>query len=111
MTEADLLRDILRAVNTGDTRVFRNQVGSYQLKDGRWLTSGLCVGSSDLIGFRSVTITPTHVGQKIAQFLAIECKSPTGRVRPEQIAFLAAIEKCGGIAILARSLADVETKL
>ena len=32
-------------------KLWRNQVGTYKLADGRYISSGLCVGSSDLIGY------------------------------------------------------------
>lgn len=88
-------------------RIFRNQVGKYRLADGRWLSSGLCVGSSDLIGFRPIVITPEMVGQTIAQFVAVECKSERGIASPEQKAFLEYVKKSGGVAILARSARDI----
>ena len=92
-------------------RLFRNQVGTYQLKDGRYITSGLCVGSSDLIGYRTVIITNRMVGFRFAQFVAVEVKGPRGTVRQEQRQFLDVVEKAGGLAVLARSLDDVEKAL
>jgi hypothetical protein len=41
-------------------------------------------GSADLIGYRTITITPEMVGQQVAVFTSIEVKTPTGRIRPEQ---------------------------
>ncbi len=90
-----------------DLRLFRNQVG--QLPDprtGRPVQFGLARGSADLIGWRTVTITPEMVGQRIAVFTSIEVKTPTGRVRPEQHAWLTAVQCAGGIAGIARSVAD-----
>jgi hypothetical protein len=46
-------------------------------------------GSADLIGYRSITITPDMVGQQVAVFASIEVKTPTGRIRPEQQQWLA----------------------
>ena len=73
------------------------------IDNARPFTAGLCVGSSDLIGFKAVTITPEMVGRKIAVFTAIEVKSKTGRLTEEQKTFLAAVNNAGGIGIVARS--------
>lgn len=86
------MRDIQVALVAAGVRLFRNQVGRFQTKEGRWVTTGLCVGSSDLIGW-------TGTGR----FLAVEVKTPTGRTTPEQEAFIAAVRKSGGIAFVARS--------
>ena len=70
---------------------------------------GLCKGSADLIGWRTVTITPEMVGQQVAVFTSIEVKSATGRLRSEQQQWLDAVQKAGGIAAVARSVADCES--
>jgi hypothetical protein len=46
------------------------------------------------------------VGQQVAVFLSIEVKTPTGRIRPEQQAWLDAVQAAGGIAGVARSVED-----
>jgi hypothetical protein len=69
---------------------------------------GLFPGSGDLIGWRTVTITPDMVGQSIAQFLSIEVKTPTGRVRPDQVNWAEQINAAGGLAIIARSISDTD---
>ena len=106
--ETDLQQRIRLALGTRpDLRLFRNQVG--QLPDprtGRPVQFGLARGSADLIGWRIITITPGMVGQRIAVFTSIEVKTPTGRVRSEQQAWLACVQQCGGIAGVARSIAD-----
>lgn len=43
--------------------------------------------------------------------LLIEVKSDKGRVRPEQVAFLARAREAGAVAFVARSAGDVEYKL
>jgi len=45
------------------------------------------------------------------RMLAIEVKSKTGRVTPEQTAFLESIKGSGGVALVARSIADVENAI
>ncbi|MGB4499394.1 MAG: VRR-NUC domain-containing protein [Methylococcaceae bacterium] len=64
------------------------------------------VGSSDLIGFQSVTITPEMVGQKVAIFTAIEVKTETGKVSPAQTKFVEMVRKFGGIGAVVRSVDD-----
>ena len=72
---------------------------------------GLQPGSSDLIGWRTITITPQMVGQRVAVFASIEVKSTTGRVRQEQQQWLDAVQAAGGIAGVARSVEDAEALL
>jgi len=106
--ETTLQQQIRLALGTrSDLRLFRNQVG--QLPDprtGRPVQFGLARGSADLIGWRTITITPDMVGSQLAVFTSIEVKTPTGRVRPEQYAWLGAVQSAGGIAGIARSVRD-----
>lgn len=94
---------------TPHLRLFRNQVG--QLPDprtGRPVQFGLARGSSDLIGWRTVTVTPDMVGTRLAVFTSIEVKTPTGRLTPQQHAWLGTVRGAGGIAGVARSVRDAE---
>jgi hypothetical protein len=84
-------------------RLYRNNVGRLQAKTGQWVQYGLCVGSSDLIGWRTRVVTPDMVGQPIAQFVAVEVKTDTGTLTEEQIAFLATVRLAGGVAMMVRS--------
>jgi dihydroxyacid dehydratase/phosphogluconate dehydratase len=72
---------------------------------------GLARGSADLIGYRTVTITPEMVGQQVAVFASIEVKTPTGRIRPDQQAWLETVQAAGGIAGVARSVEDAKALL
>lgn len=109
MKENEIQNKIRVACNSGANRLFRNSVGKVKGVDGRFHVFGLCKGSSDLIGFHSMTIEPHHVGRTIAVFLAIECKSPTGKPTLEQQNFIAFIRSQGGIAGIARSETDALT--
>jgi hypothetical protein len=46
------------------------------------------------------------VGHQLAVFTSIEVKTPTGRIRPEQQAWLDTVQTAGGIAGIARSIRD-----
>jgi hypothetical protein len=83
-SEQSIQQHIRIACSTGDTRLFRNNTGTLRDANGRPVQFGLCKGSADLIGYRSITITPEMVGQQVAVFTSIEVKTPTGRIRPEQ---------------------------
>jgi hypothetical protein len=111
--ETELQQRIRLAFGTrSDLRLFRNQVG--QLPDprtGRPVQFGLARGSADLIGWRIITITPGMVGSQVAVFTSIEVKTPTGRIRPEQYAWMAAVSGSGGIAGIARSIQDANDLL
>jgi hypothetical protein len=111
--ETTLQQQIRLALGTRtDLRLFRNQVG--QLPDprtGRPVQFGLARGSADLIGWRTITITPDMVGTQLAVFTSIEVKTPTGRIRPEQHAWQRTVTAAGGIAGIARSVADAATIL
>ena len=106
MSEQKIQQEIRLACSTGQTRLFRNNTGTLRDANGRPVQFGLCKGSADLIGWTSRTITPEMVGQKIAVFTSIEIKSTSGRVKPEQQQWLDAVAKAGGIAAVARSVAD-----
>lgn len=89
-------------------RLFRNNVGQCQAADGRVVRFGLCEGSSDLIGFTSVEITPEMVGQRLAVFTAVEVKTPRGRISDAQQKFIDLVRSAGGRAGVARSVEDVQ---
>ena len=112
--EAPILREIL-ALSRAGVRLFRNTVGAAFIgpfihADGAVIINrpqrvqfGLCRGSSDVIGWRTVVITQDMVGQAMAQFVALEVKSDRGRATAEQQAFIDHVVKCGGVAAVVRS--------
>jgi hypothetical protein len=106
MSEQHIQQHIRLACSTGPVRLFRNNTGTLRDQHGRPVSFGLCKGSADLIGWRSVTITPEMVGQQIAVFTSIEVKAATGRIRPEQQQWLNAVQAAGGIAGVARSVGE-----
>jgi hypothetical protein len=127
---------ILLACGSGDARLWRNNVGlgwtgaatkvsagnlrcvaaSLQpgdvvIRAARPLHAGLCVGSSDLIGYRSFLVEPEHVGQRVARFAAVEVKSATGRPTKEQTTFLNHVQSAGGVSGVTRSVEDAKALL
>jgi hypothetical protein len=101
----------LHAPTIGET-LWRNNVGVLIDATGRPVRFGLAndspklnaaLKSGDLIGWRTVTITPEMVGARIAQFISRECKHEgweyTGRDREAaQAAWLRMINAAGGDA-------------
>ena len=105
-SEQTIQQRIRLALSRGPVRLWRNNSGALRDQRGQLVRYGLCQGSADLIGFRSITVTPEMVGQRIAQFAAVEVKSPTGRTTPEQEAFLRLVAEAGGVAGVVRSVDD-----
>jgi hypothetical protein len=99
---------MLAASRVPGVRLFRNNTGFDKTAKVRY---GLCVGSSDLIGWKTITIKPHHVGQKIAVFVALEVKTPTGRPTTEQLNFIDVVDSSGGHAGIVRSEEDAVTLL
>lgn len=105
MSEAEILHDIrLHGGQLPGVVLYRNQVGVAQYPGGKRVPYGLTRGASDIIGLRSLLITPQHVGSTLAQFVAIEVKTDTGRLTKEQQLFLDLVQARGGLAICARDL-------
>ena len=107
-SEQTIQQRIRLALSRGPVRLFRNNTGTLRDQHGRPVTFGLAKGSADLIGWTTRTITPDMVGQQVAVFTSIEVKTPTGRISPEQQAWLQAVQAAGGIAGIARSVEDAE---
>jgi hypothetical protein len=110
-SEHEIQQRIRLACGRGAVRLWRNNTGALVDQQGRFVRFGLCKGSSDLIGLRSVVVTPEMVGQRIAQFVALEIKAPQGVVSPEQQAFLRLVQQLGGIAAVCRSIQQAQTVL
>ncbi len=102
--ERRIQSDIQLAAN-GPARLWRNNTGALKDARGQLVRYGLCPGSSDLIGYRTVVVTPDMVGQRIALFCAVEVKD-RGRPTEQQQAFIDLIQHAGGLAGVARSVPD-----
>jgi hypothetical protein len=107
-SETKLQQEIRLALGTiPSLRLFRNQVG--QLPDprtGRYVQFGLAKGSSDLVGFKTIKITPEMIGQEVAQFVSIEIKTERGKLTEVQENWLQKVHDSGGIVGVARSIQD-----
>jgi hypothetical protein len=111
MSEQAIQQRIRLACSRGDTRLWRNNTGRLRDERGQLVTFGLCPGSADLIGYRSLTITSDMVGSTLAVFAAVEVKTERGRPTPEQTAFLEHVTAAGGIAGIARSVEEAQALL
>ncbi len=87
-------------------RLFRNNTGKIEDRFGRWVEFGLCPGSADLIGWKSITVTREMVGKPVAIFAAIEVKVKNGHRAQNQKDFLNVVKEAGGIAGFADSVEE-----
>lgn len=108
LSQSPAVRIFRNNVGTGwaGSKIVRNANGSITIHDPRPLHAGLCVGSSDLIGWQSVVVTQEMVGKPVAIFLAVEVKRPKKNPTPEQTNFLERVAAAGGISGVARSVED-----
>ncbi len=106
-SESEIQREIIIAGNRDGMRLFRNNVSKIK-HQGRWLSFGIPgPGGSDLIGWKSITITEEMVGDTVAVFASVEVKTPKGRVAEKQRLWLNLVRSFGGIGIIARSVDDL----
>lgn len=98
--EAAALVEVLKALRAHPAVSWaeRQNTGSARI-GGRFVRFGW-PGCSDVLGML-----------RDGRFLAVECKSPTGTLRPEQTLFLARINGAGGVGFLARNCRDVFREL
>jgi hypothetical protein len=104
----------IRAEHSKNGVLFRNNTGvAYQgikkyinsqlvITQPRIIEFGLIKGSSDLIGWTELEITPQMVGTKVAVFTAVEVKTESGKVSKEQQNFINNVNKAGGIGKITR---------
>ena len=112
MSETDLNRSILLNYSTGPNRLFRNNIGAYKDERGNWIKYGVCnPGGSDQIGWHQVTITPEMVGCKVPVFFVVEGKFGRNKATKDQLAFIAAVQRAGGIGVVAYSIGDVRAAI
>lgn len=95
MNESALVNEIFRALYPY-ARLYRINVIRVKNTQGRWLTTGVPKGYSDLSGHR--------IGDGRAVY--IECKVAPNKPTPEQAAFLARAQADGAIAGVCYSVED-----
>jgi hypothetical protein len=101
MTEHEIQNAILKRFATVSwMRLWRINTGTYLTQDGRRMVATAPPGHSDLCG-----VLPR------GRALYIEVKAEKGRLRDEQRAWMAMVNGRGGLALVARSIADVERVL
>lgn len=98
--ETPIMREIQIRMSQLGHRVFRNNVGLFTTNSGMKIKTGLCNGSSDLIGWTSRGF-----------FLSIEVKTEGEKATPEQQEFLDIVNRHGGIGFIARSADEAEKNL
>ena len=112
MRETELQNRIRLALGQhANVRLFRNNVGLFKTQDGRNVQTGLCVGSSDLIGFTAKIITPDDVGKTVAVFTAIEVKTDKGKTSEAQSNFINMVNHFGGIGAVVRSVEEAAQRV
>lgn len=95
MTEHEVKKEIMAYLTVKQIYHWRNNTGMGR----KYVYFGL-KGSADILG-----ILPD------GRFLAIECKSATGKQSPEQIVFQDNVNANNGLYILARSVDDIKREL
>lgn len=120
-TEAAVQTDVRLELSQRGVRVWRNNVGVLQDKDGRHVRFGLAnestrvnkeIKSSDLIGITPITITQDMVGKTIGVFTSYEIKKEgwkyTGNGRElAQAAWINLVQGLGGIARFISSVSQL----
>lgn len=101
-------QSILYANGRSDVRLFPNRVG---FDRERRIPYGLVKGSHDLIGPKTVLITPEMVGQYIAVFCSFDAKTGNAVMTKEQKNWANMVESFGGITGAIRSVQDLERLL
>lgn len=107
--ERDVLKLLQDAAALMGVTLLRNNVGCLQDKHGRYVTFGLGVGSPDLVGWQSVTVTNAMVGTTLAVFVGVECKREVGgETSDRQSDYIERLRQAGARAGVARSVEDLQ---
>lgn len=93
MTEEHRIQNEIRAAVSEYCIIFRVNVGKGRTVDGRFFSSGVPPGFSDLFGVR----------KSDGRAVLIEVKTPEGRVSKDQKHFIETMKNAGAIAGICRS--------
>lgn len=96
MTEEHRIQNEIRLALAETCVIFRANVGTGCTKDGRYFSTGLPKGFSDLFGFR----------KSDGRAVFIEVKTPKGKPSTEQVKFLETMRKYGAVAGVCRSVEE-----
>ena len=93
MTEEHRIQNEIRAAVSDYCVIFRMNVGEGLTKDGRFFSTGVPRGFSDLFGVR----------KSDGRAVFIEVKTPKGRPTKQQINFINRMRAAGAVAGICRS--------
>lgn len=96
MTEEHKIQNEIRLALADSCVIFRVNVGTGCTQDGRYFSTGVPKGFSDLFGFR----------KSDGRAVFIEVKTPKGKASKEQVKFLETMRKYGVIAGICRSVEE-----
>lgn len=96
MTEEHKIQNEIRLALADTCVIFRVNVLAGWTMDGRYVTSGVPKGFSDLFGFR----------KSDGRAVFIEVKTPNGKPSAEQVKFLETMRKYGAISGICRSVEE-----
>lgn len=96
MTEEHRIQNEIRAALSPYAAVFRVNVGAGLTVDGRYFSTGVPPGFSDLFGVR----------KSDGKAVFIEVKTAKGRPSKEQTNFIKQMQLCGAVAGICRNVED-----
>lgn len=96
MTEEHAIQNRIRVALSNTCVVFRVNVGTGYTQDGRYFTTGVPSGFTDLFGFR----------KSDGKSIFIEVKTSKGKPTQKQVNFIQQMQLNGAIAGICRSAED-----
>lgn len=106
VSETNLVKACIEFLNSQGWFVWRVNSGAMVVEGQgkrRFMRFNGAKGCSDIIGMRRID----SIAGTVAQFVAIECKIGRNKPTPDQAAFLRAVERRGGLALVVYSIDDL----